>query len=464
MGGLLDVLGLPPPPRVGSGLNGLGNRAAGDGGSAESVPDCLFSLPAIRAEGGAQKLDLRVEKIEEIIGDPERRLKELADRKLPRFSREFDAESKETAFLKDLESGTKRAKEYVEFVQKASEYAQKFGDFTASEQIKSVASNLKKVTSGVLSGLSKFAEVVDKVDKLVKFYHALDAFADSSLTLNMRDRASVTAWAKSIKTLWNATAPFFDWAKSKAITAVFAGSEFASVVATTLSVVGAQIFVGIEALNAGLANVNLYIDNLQNHIQKNVNPPPRPEPPAAWKSRGDEAAEARQREDDELRNDVYRQIRVEDAEKRQKADDEREAADAKRKADGAKKRAEEQAAAHATTQVEADFRDDFFPAKWVKSLREPLRLKLRRDLVAEYRANGQRDGHASDCYDCFEGSGEEDIGGDIYISKAVGRVGIDGAKREIANFTRLSTCDDFGRVAAVARKMFDSQRAEAAKK
>ena len=464
MSGLLDVLGLPAPARTGG--------SGGADGGAGSVADAMAAPPVMRADsraGDSPKRDPRLDEIEKIIDDPEKRLKALADRKIPRYAAEFDAESKETAFLKDLENGTKKAKEYVDFIQKASDYAQEFGDFTQSEQIKSAAANLKKVTSGVLGGLSQFAGIVTKVKDLVTFYEAFDAFADASLVLNMQDRASVTVWAKSIKTLWNAGAPFVDWAKSKALSAAFAGSKVAGIASATLSIVGAQIFIGIEALNAGLANVNAYFDKMHARMRRIEEESgqrprtPKPQPPAAWKSRGEEAFEARQREDAALRDQVYRQIEVEKAAARQKADEERKAAEAKKKAEEAKKKAEEEAARRAAAQVEVDFRDTVFPGMWVKSLRNPLRLKLRRDLVADYRANGQGDSHAYRCYECFEASGDEDIGGEIYIPKASGQVGIDGAKREIAKFLALGSCDDFNKVAATARKVFDTKRAAAAK-
>jgi hypothetical protein len=456
MSGLLDVLGLPAPAGTGRGVGGAG-----------SVADALATAPVMRADsraGDSPKRDPRLEEIDKIIEDPEKRLKALADRKIPRFAAEFDAESKETAFLKDLQEGTKKAKEYVDFIEKASDYAQQFGDFTQSEQIKSAAANLKKVTTGVLGGLSTFTGIVGKVKDLVTFYEAFDEFADASLALDMQDRASVTAWAKSIKTLWNAGGPFVDWAKSKALSAAFAGSKVAGIASATLSIVGAQIFVGLEALNAGLANVNAYIDKMNarmRQIEEESGQRPRtpkPKPPAPWKSRGEEAAEARRREDAALRDQVYQQISAEKAAARQKAEEERKAAEAKNKAEEAKKKAAEEATRRVAAQVEVEYRDAVFPAMWVKSLRDPLRRKLRRDLIAEYRANGTGDSNAYRCYECFEASGDEAIGDDIYIPKVSGRVGIDGARREIAKFSALGTCDDFNKVAATARKAFDAKR------
>lgn len=472
MGNLLATLGLTAPPQLGA------PRAASGAPALRSGPVATRQNAGPRKPDGkdgdstrlpGSDIDPRIKAVQDALNDPEKRLKALADRKIERFAAEFDAESKETAFLKDLESGTKKAKEYVEFIQKASEYAQQFGDFTQSDQIKAAAANLKKVTSGVLGGLSRFAGVVSKVKELVTFYEAFDAFADASLALDLRDRASVTAWAKAIKKLWNAGAPFVDWVRSKALTAAFAGSKVAGVATATLSIVGAQIFLGIEALNAGLANVNAYIDKMHERMRRieeesGQRPrPPKPQPPAAWKSRGEEAFEARQREDAALRDAVYQEIEHEKAVARRKAEEQRKEAEARKKAEEAKKKAEQEAAARAAQQVEIDFRDHFLPALWIKSLRQPLWQKLRRELIAEFRKNGQGGSPAYDCYECFESSGDEDIGGEMYIPNAFRQVGKDDAKREIARFTNLGTCDDFNKVAAAARKAFDARRAATAR-
>lgn len=472
MGNLLATLGLAAPPRLQATpvRSGAPLSPPRPGGPAQKAgPGKPGGKDTDSTKLPGSDIDPRIKAVQDALNDPEKRLKALADRKIPRYAAEFDAESKETAFLKDLESGTKKAKEYVEFIQKASDYAQKFGDFTQSDQIKAAASNLKKVTSGVLGGLSKFAGVVGKVKELVTFYEAFDAFADASLALDMRDRASVTAWAKSIKKLWNAGAPFVDWVRSKALSAAFAGSKAAGVASATLSIVGAQIFVGIEALNAGLANVNAYIDKMNERMRRIEEESgqrprtPKPQPPEPWKSRGEEAFEARQREDAALRDAVYREIDHEKELARRKAEEQRKEAEAKKKAEEAKKKAEEEAAKRAAQQVEIDFRDNFFPNLWIKSLRRPLWQKLRRELIAEFRKNGQGGSPTYDCYECFESSSDEEVGKGMYIPDVLRQVGKDDAKREIARFTKLGSCNDFNEVAAAARKAFDARRAATVK-
>lgn len=473
MSGLLEALGLAARKGGGGGGGGGGGSSSGGGGSSAGSVAQAVAPPTKRADsqpgGTGTTRDPRLEEIDEIINDPEKRLKALADRKIPRFAAEFDAESSEVAFLKDLESGTKKAKEYVDFIQKASEYAKQYGDLTQSDQIKAAATSLKKVTSGVLGGLSQFAGFVAKAKELVTFYQALDAFADASLGLDMRDRASVTAWAKSIKTLWNAGAPFVDWVKSKALSAAFAGSKLAGVASATLSIVGAQIFVGISALNAGLANVNAYIDKMNERMrqieEESGQRPrtPKPQPPAAWKSRGDEAFEARQKEDAALREQVYRKIDAEKAEARRKADDERKAEEARRKAEEAKVKAEEEAARRAVVEKQIAFRDVFFPKLYISTLRAPLLRKLRAELLREIRKSGWGSSPEFDCYECFDVIGEEDIDGIPYpFPIAASKVGIDGAKREIAKFSAVrSSCDDFERARDAAHAAYERKLAAA---
>ena len=53
-----------------------------------------------------------------------------------------------------------------------------------------------------------------------------------------------------------------------------------------------------------------------------------------------------------------------------------------------------------------------------------------------------------DCDECFESSSDEDIGSEMYIPNVLRHVGKDDAKREIARFTKLGSCEDFNKVPA----------------
>jgi hypothetical protein len=260
--------------------------------------------------GKAPEEDITDEIIEKTIGDPQKRLLEMAKRKVPRYSDEFKDDTPRSQFLDDLQTGTEKAKEYIEYISKAAEYVEKYGK--GLEGVAEGATELKKITEKLSSGLGKVGGVIQKAKQISQWITAVDNFADASAQMNPKDRKSVERWVKSMQNLWDRTAPFVDWLKDKATAAAIVdGSEAAGALSATLSIVAAQLYVGGQVLEAGVKNVNAYLDRYDK-IMKEIDreagqgppePPRKPEPvaPTPWMSREERAEDAKRREDAELR-------------------------------------------------------------------------------------------------------------------------------------------------------------------
>ena len=343
--GLLDALGLKATRPPATSAPAASKRTVHAARGAAPLKDADFAADARRRKAadeearrvGRQRLhakdpepgngppaDPLDAKIDKLIGDPEERIKAMAEWKVPTFSQQFDADTPEIRFLADLESGTRKAAEYVEYIRKVAEYAEKVGDLAALEGIGPAAQGLKKIAGRILSGLGTFGKAVDKAKKIAEWCVALDGFADASLAMDAKDRDSVARWVKSIERLWNATAPFLEWLQSKAVTAALGGSEVAGAAGATLAIVGAEVFIGIQALDAGVRNVDAYFDRMDERMREidGKKPAARPQPPEApgeWTTREELAQSLRRHEDDELRRKIARARNVADAKQEESA-------------------------------------------------------------------------------------------------------------------------------------------------
>ena len=115
--------------------------------------------------------------IEKTIGDPQKRLEEMAKRKVPRYSDEFKDHTPLSQFLDDVKTGTDKAKEYVEYVSKAAGYVEKYGK--GLEGVAKGAAGLKKITEKLSSGLGKVGGAIEKAKQAGQWITAFDNFADA---------------------------------------------------------------------------------------------------------------------------------------------------------------------------------------------------------------------------------------------------------------------------------------------
>jgi len=385
-------------------------------------------------EKDIKDLDKELKEVGEALNDPEKFLIAKAKWKVPAYHEKFEKDTPESRFLADLESGTQKAKEYFDYITKAADYVEKFGDLTALQRLKDTAKGLKTLTKKLSDSLGKVGKAINTIEDVTEWFGAMGDFANASSEMDPRNRKSVERWVKSMKKLSDATAPFAEWAHSKAaVAAISGGSRAAAAFSATLAIVGSQLLVGLEALDAGLKVVSAYLDRYE-RIMKEIDRqaghgPPKPPPPTQphddWKSREEQAGEAKFREMDELTNKIrqerdYKVRQVKEAKER-----------ALKEAQAAFQRAHKAAI--------DEFENKLFPKIYVghrKTYSAAIRTALQK-----------RDGNASKWWDCFSpvdnadrpgvGAGFDPKAG-AYVYPIKMSISHDEALSEIANFKRVS--------------------------
>lgn len=340
--------------------------------------------------------------VEDLVGaaldEAKKRAKALVE--IPPFPDEAPRDSAIEVFLDDLQTGTTVAAQHLEYIEAAAAQASKVGDLVGFDKLSEATAGLGKIAKRIVGGLGTFQGEIDKAKKLVECYKALDAFASACADMDPRDRASVEPWVDSMKRLWNASEPARDWAQKLTKGAAMRGLPWGGTAALTMGVVLAQLNAGIRALQAGVTNVNLYLDRMEGFLARaerfadgESRRPPPPLPPP-WKSRKERDEDVRQRKAFEERqaiatlNDVGARI------------------------------TRDVAAA-----TERDFRERLFPKIYLKH-----RAGLRAKIVSALAKAGGEQGTKLDptlleqeWYGCFVGSGK-------------GTISVDGAVVEIDCF------------------------------
>ena len=326
----------PPPPKARDltdrdFMADTRRRPAADREALRKGEERLKDVPGAPGKGPEQDpIDAAIDKkMDEIMKDAGKRARAFAEKGVPTFSDVYQDDTEYDRFLADLKSGTEQAKKYVEYIKQVSEYAEKTGDVKALAPIAGVAKNLTKISSTILTGLGSFGKKLDTAKKIFRWCEALGDFAEHSEAMSAGDRESVTAWVKSLERLWNATVPFVEWLKSEAFEAALGGSEAAGAASATLAIVGAELFIGIKALDAGVHNVNAYFDKMDERMREIDGKPPKegPKPPQApgdWSTRKEIADGFRADEKAQLRRKLAQE---ENARRAKEADDEAAALD-----------------------------------------------------------------------------------------------------------------------------------------
>src|SRR5271165_3829196 len=109
-------------------------EAPGQPAPATAPGDSAPGLPGPEETG--QLNNISEKEIDETIGDPEKRLEALAKWKVPRFSDVYKSDTAESRFLDNLKTGVEKAQQYLNYIQNAADYLQKYGDFAGSDKIK----------------------------------------------------------------------------------------------------------------------------------------------------------------------------------------------------------------------------------------------------------------------------------------------------------------------------------------
>jgi hypothetical protein len=360
--------------------------------------------------------------LDQALKDPKKRLEKLKELQVPRFSETYEDDTPESRFLADLKSGTKAAKEKLDYLKKVAEYIQKTGDLTQQKKLAAVGGDLGKIAKGVLGGIGTATKVIGKAQELREFYVALDQCATATSTLDLQDGPGTQAWVKSLQRLHDSTAPFKAWLMDKAISAALGGSELAGMAGAVLAIVGAQIFIGLKILEVGVAHVEGGGRNTRRAanisrggdgtLPEDRPPPPPPDPPAEWKSRAEMADDARRLEDTQARKAIQGKL---DAIRRKQRDSE-----------AARERA---------------FEDSVFPKAYIA-----WRPSLLKDVLATLRAENapgapgrSRASAASQWWDCFllDGASRFDAQAGIDLAPPKLKLDVDEAQIEIGNFQTL---------------------------
>lgn len=371
------------------------------------------------------------EAVDDVVDKTGKRLRQLNKDTMPEFEL-FEELTPEREFAQDLEKGIKNAKEQIEFIKKTIEYAEKFGDATALAPISGASKNLKKISDGVLSGLSKAGKAAALGKDVVVFFQALNSFADESGRMSAADGKSVEAWVDSLKSLWNASKPFVDKIKDEAFTAALAGSEAAAALGATLAIVGAQLYIGIQLLDQGVKVFNAYFKKLHEATREdNDRVVAKPDPPTAplpFQTRAETIASIKKHDQDDKRLKALR-------EKTAKEEKERET----------------------RGQVVERFNDKDFPKLYLG-----YRKKIKAMIHAAYLKTGGGGGSAeSDWWDCLRPVDEspDDWPNDIEPRKD--SISASEAKDEITQFMDLKQpCKFFDAIYQHELKKFLAQHAQ----
>ncbi|MGZ5268742.1 MAG: hypothetical protein ACXWCC_18320 [Caldimonas sp.] len=371
-------------------------------------------------------------KVDELLGDSAKKLRQLSKDTMPTFDL-FEEMTPEREFAEDLEKGIKNATEQVKFIKQTIEYAEKFGDKTALTPISEASKNLKKVTDGVLGGLGKAAKVAKLGKEVVIFFQALQSFAEASETMSASQGESVAAWVKSLQSVWNAGKPFVDRLKDEVFTAALAGSEAAGALGATLAIVGAELFIGLKALEAGVNVVNAYFKRLHELTKEDndrvVARPAPPYPPLPFSTRAETIASIKKHEADQKRLKALRE-----------------------------KNAEDQKKEESTAQLVEQFNEATFPKIYIG-----YRKKIKALIYAAYVKKGGGGGSdESDWWDCLRPLDESSDGAwpnDIEPRKD--SISSSEAKDEVVQFMALKTpCKFFDAIYQHELKKYLAQQAK----
>ena len=271
------------------------------------------------------------EKVDHLLDKAGKKARQMNKDTMPEFDDVFEELSPQAELAEDMAKGIENANKQIEFIQKTIEYAEKFSGATALKPLSEAAKNLKKVSEGVLAGLGKAAKIAALGKDVVVFFQALRDFADASEEMSASDGQSVEAWVGSLKSLWNASKPFVDKIKDEAFTAALAGSEAAGALGATLAIVGAELYVGIQVLDAGVKNVNAYFKRLNDATREGndrvvVRPDP-PQPPLPFQTRKETIASIKKHGAEEKKFAAQREKNKKEAAEQQTVEEANEAFD-----------------------------------------------------------------------------------------------------------------------------------------
>ena len=184
--------------------------------------------------------------------------------------------SKEKIFLDDLESGTRKAKEYVDYVSRCIEWAQKYNR-DLPERVKDVAKNLRKISQTLSDGLGKFAGAVENVEEGLEMAGNLYTLAAATSRLDLT-QGNLEAWLDAVESVNDSAQTLQGWLKGLAMSSpVWARAHF------VIGILHAYIEIGVAAVKSVKKSLEYKIERIEKaHIERRQEPPP--EYPGDWKT------------------------------------------------------------------------------------------------------------------------------------------------------------------------------------
>jgi hypothetical protein len=270
-----------------------GTPGANDAGASSDAPGGA-------APGPISGLVGKIDDAKKQLANGKKTLEALTNPKTPTFSDDhLNTDSPRTRFLDDMKTGIAKSKEYIGYINTVTEQAEKYGK--GIEGVGKAAGELAKISGKLKGGLGKVGGTVEKAKQISAWLDALENFAGDCQEMDPKDGDSVQKWSDSFQHLWNVTAPFIDWLKSKAAAAAFAdGSIAAATLSVVLTGVTVELVAAGQVLSAGVKNVNAYFKRLHEldaASQRDAEGRPPPEDPAMpepWEDTDDREEKDRQ--------------------------------------------------------------------------------------------------------------------------------------------------------------------------
>jgi hypothetical protein len=206
----------------------------------------------------------------------------LTNKVYPKISEEQEA-------LHDVAAGVKKYQEYIAYAQQAAAILKVAPNNTAVKE--ALAKNLGNLDE-ISKKLSSAASTLGKVGKYANLVSDAIGIANSAQELvqkipkDFRDGKAVAEFADALKDTSDNAQAWFDRGKDALLAAGKSGA------AVTLSYVTGIVSIGVDGLQAGVKNVNAYIDRTKDTIRryekggmkpKDLEPPPPPPPHKTYK-------------------------------------------------------------------------------------------------------------------------------------------------------------------------------------
>lgn len=210
--------------------------------------------------------------------------------------REEKEKQEKAEFLDDLARGIEKAGEYVDYIQKSIEWAQKYGG-ELPEGVKKAIANLSKISGHVEKFVKKFGRATEGVQLAQSIY----AVADASLALDLQKPASVRAWLKAVERMNGTAKTAAGW-----FDVLARSSPVWARVSLLVSVLHAYITIGVEAVRSVQRAAEYREERVKTAAYKERKPLPPPAYPGDWKTAAQRREEEKERE--ATREAVTRQL------------------------------------------------------------------------------------------------------------------------------------------------------------